>query len=200
MMIHIENLSVSNGARIVLHGVTLHLCAGNVYGLVGANGAGKSTLIRAIAGLVKPCEGRVRVDGRFGYVAQTFSLYPDLRVDENIEFYARCQGLPSQDVRAHVESAIDRLRLGGVCRERSGRLSHGWKQRVSLAAALVHRPEILLLDEATSGIDPDGRNDLWQLFDECRAAGMCVVLSTHHVDEIGRCDRVARLRDGALVA
>ena len=83
--------------------------------------------------------------------------------------------------------------------ERSGRLSHGWKQRVALAAALVHRPRILLLDEATSGIDPDGRNDLWQLFDECREAGMCLMLSTHHVDEIGRCDRVARLRDGALI-
>ena len=101
-MIRIENLSVSNGLRTVLRNVTLEAGAGEVFGLVGANGAGKSTLIRAIAGLVKPTTGSVRVEGTFGYVAQTFSLYPDLRVEENIAFYARCQGRSGAELHRHV--------------------------------------------------------------------------------------------------
>ncbi len=194
----VESLSKSYGAKTVLRDLDLEVLPGEIFGLFGSNGSGKSTLLRIVAGALRPGEGRVTIRGATGYVAQKFSLYPDLTVEENLFFFAQCYRPGPRGVRSDVERVLDRVGLAPFRRERSGELSHGWKQRLSLAAALTHDPALLLLDEATAGLDPAARAALWEVLAECAGCGAAVVLATHFTDEGARCTRVARIEDGKL--
>jgi ABC-2 type transport system ATP-binding protein len=193
------------GRQVALDGVDLRVRRGEVYGLLGPNGAGKTTLIRCLVGLVRPDSGTVTVLGRrlpdlavlarVGYMTQAAALYPDLSVAENLRFFAAISGAPG-----HLD---DVLRLVDL-EERRGSivstLSGGMRTRVSLACALVHRPELLLLDEPTVGVDPQLRAQLWDGFRAMTADGTSIVVSSHVMDEAERCDRLGLIRFGRLLA
>ena len=196
--LQLRNISFSYGPRRVLKEVSLEVPPGRIYALVGANGSGKSTLLRIIAGAIPRYTGVMTLAGTCGYVAQTFALYGDLSVQENISFFARCSGLTAGRLKAAEDEVLEGIGLVPVRDQRASQLSHGWKQRLKLAVALCHKPSILLLDEATAGIDPDARNRIWNLLAGYAEAGTTILLATHHTDEAARCDRIAYLNDGAL--
>ncbi len=198
--VSVRDVSKAYGPRTVLNRVNLQVAPGEIYGIFGSNGCGKSTLLRILAGSIRPDGGTAAGTGLAGYVAQRFSLYRDLSVEENLTFYARCYRRPIDSIRSGIEKAIERLELGPYRRQRAGRLSHGWKQRLSLAAALCHEPSVLLLDEATAGIDPIARTGLWRILADCTRSGTAIVLATHFTDEAERCDRTGYLEQGALAA
>ena len=193
-----ERLTKLYGAKTALDLEHFEAHAGEIYALLGANGSGKSTLIRILAGGLRPTSGRYQLTGSTGYVAQNFALYDDLPVEENIRFMARLYGLSGRALSQLVDGVLDRLELTPMRRERASSLSHGWKQRLALAAALCHNPAILLLDEATAGIDPVARHSLWNILSDCARSGMAVVLATHHVDEAANAHRIGYLRAGRL--
>jgi ABC-2 type transport system ATP-binding protein len=194
------------GQRFALDDVSLRVPAGGIVGLLGGNGAGKSTLLKVLCGLLTPDAGKVFVAGakpaaarcRIGYVAQTFGLYEDLSVSENLEFYGRAYGLERPIALEQVEAALARFRLTKYRRDRTGSLSHGWRQRVAMASALLHRPAVFLLDEATAGLDPAARRYAWQVMEEEAARGAAVFVSTHHLDEAARCCSVVFLHAGRV--
>lgn len=207
--ISVSGVTNDYGPGAVLRGVDIEVAPGEIYGLFGANGSGKSTLIRILTGISGPATGTVRVCGQdvradastrrlLGYVAQKFGLYQDLSVEENLNFYARCYGLQGAPLARAVDRTIERLSLGNLRRDITGELSHGWKQRLALAAALCHEPRVLILDEATAGIDPVGRRQLWIIFREFASAGGAILLSTHHLDEAELCSRIGYLADGRV--
>jgi ABC-2 type transport system ATP-binding protein len=205
-----SRLRVSYANRLILRDIDLHLAPGDTCALLGANGSGKSTLLRALAGLVKPESGSVAIGGRdlyrqraaalaqVGFVAQRFGLYEDLTVEENLRFYGRCYELWGEPLRRAIDASIERFDLAAWRRNTAGTLSYGWKQRLAAAAATLHSPSLLLLDEATTGLDVDGRAAMWEILTGYANAGTAVLLITHHDDDAARCDRVARLRDGAV--
>jgi len=190
---------MSYGQHQVLDRVSLEVSPGEIYGLLGSNGSGKSTLLRIVAGAIRPLAGDVVVRGPHGYVAQTFALYEDLPVAANIEFFGQCAGLRGHKLTASVHEVMDRVGLLGVRNQPTSQLSHGWRQRLKLAVALCNAPSVLLLDEVTAGIDPIARQDLWQILKTYARSGMAILLSTHHMDEAARCDRVGYLKDGSLL-
>jgi ABC-2 type transport system ATP-binding protein len=194
----LDRISKQYGARAVLREVSLEVAQGEIHGLMGANGSGKSTLLRIVAGGLRPTSGKVRTSGSTGYVAQKFSLYEDLSVDENLAFWVQCHGFSGVAARTRVADVMARLDLAQFRQHRAGDLSHGWKQRLALAAALCHGPSILLLDEATSGFDPEARQDLWHVLHACARRGTAILLATHQMDEADHCDRISYLREGAL--
>jgi ABC-2 type transport system ATP-binding protein len=196
--IRIRQLAFAHGRKKVLSGVDLDLYPGKIYGLVGSNGSGKSTLLRLLAGALRSSAGEIAVRGTVGYVAQKFSLYEDLRVEENIRFFARCHGLSGLTLEERVSSLLSRFGLESIRRQRTSDQSQGWKQRIAMAAALCHNPSTLLLDEVTSGLDPRARQDLWTYLAECRQAGMSILLSTHFLEEAQRCDEIWSLEEGCL--
>jgi len=196
----IESLSKAYGAKNVLCGLNLEILPGEIYGLFGSNGSGKSTLLRIAAGALRKTSGSVRLGGATGYVAQKFSLYPDLTVEENVVFFAKCYDANPAEARARAAAVIDRLGLATFRQEPAGQLSHGWRQRLSLAAALTHSPSLLLLDEATAGLDPAARATLWEVLSDYARAGGAILLATHFTDEGERCSRTACLEDGRLTA
>ncbi|MDP8979538.1 MAG: ABC transporter ATP-binding protein [Acidobacteriota bacterium] len=196
--VSVREVSFSHGPKQVLDRVSIELRTGKIHGLLGGNGSGKSTLLRILAGALRPSGGEIRRAGSTGYVAQRFSLYEDLRVEENLCFCARCYGLMGRELRMRVDEVLARLDLESLRRERTSRLSQGWKQRVAMAAALCHRPSVLLLDETTAGLDPTARQELWQVFGECCQEGCAILLATHHLDEAERCDEVGYLENGHM--
>lgn len=204
--IEIRNLRVRRGGRLVLDSLTLDVSAGSVTGLLGPSGSGKSTLIRAIVGVQIVESGEVRVLGcpagsadlrpRVGYVTQAPSVYGDLTVRENLDYFARILG-----VRAgRIEETIDEVDLVGQTDQIVGNLSGGQRSRVSLATALLNRPDLLVLDEPTVGLDPVLRRDLWDLFHRLAENGSTLLVSSHVMEEASRCDALLLLRDGDLLA
>ena len=204
--IEIRNLRVRRGGRLVLDNLTLDVSAGSVTGLLGPSGSGKSTLIRAIVGVQIVESGEVRVLGcpagsadlrpRVGYVTQAPSVYGDLTVRENLDYFARILG-----VRAgRIEETIDEVDLVGQTDQIVGNLSGGQRSRVSLATALLNRPDLLVLDEPTVGLDPVLRRDLWDLFHRLAENGSTLLVSSHVMEEASRCDALLLLRDGDLLA
>lgn len=187
-----------------LDGLDLAVAPGELYGLVGPNGSGKTTLIRVLMALEAPTSGRVRVLGRrpgahareIGYMPQEDALYPDLSVRENLAFFA---GLYGADLDAEARRMLRLVRLWDERDRLVGELSGGMRRRASLAAALVHDPRVLFLDEPTVGVDPLLRNELWASFRERADAGASLLITTHHLEEARRCDRVGLLWRGRML-
>jgi ABC-2 type transport system ATP-binding protein len=194
--------------------VSFDIPRGGIFGFLGPNGSGKSTTIRMLAGLLAPTKGAItglggldvtrdteRWKHRLGYMSQKFSLYLDLTVIENLRFFGAIYGLGRDALESRIASLAARLTFESLLKASTGTLSTGQRQRVALAAALLHEPELLFLDEPTGGVDPKGRRQFWDLIDELTATrGMTVLVTTHYMDEAEQCARLVLILDGKLVA
>lgn len=199
------------GAIPAVQDLDLEVRRGEVFGLLGPNGSGKTTTIRMLTGLMAPTAGSATVVGidvvatpervreRIGYMSQRFGLYEDLTVEENLRFYGGVYGLVGPARRERIEEQFVTYRLAERRRQLAATLSGGWKQRLALACATVHRPDLVFLDEPTAGVDPASRRLFWQLIGEQAGRGMTVVVTTHYMDEAERCDRLAFLSRGHLI-
>ena len=208
-VIQTNSLTKYFGDFCAVDAVTFEVHAGEVVGYLGPNGSGKTTTIRMLMGLLLPSSGSAQVLGfdiesdpeairaRCGYMSQKFALYDELTALENLEFYAGVYGVRE---RAHIEGTLDRLGLRAVLKERAGSLPVGWRQRLALATAIVHRPKLLFLDEPTSGVDPTARRDFWDLIYEFVAEGVTAFVTTHYMDEAEYCGRVGIMSTGRLLA
>jgi ABC-2 type transport system ATP-binding protein len=204
--IGVEDLRVVRGGRLVLDGLSVGVPAGAVTGLLGPSGSGKTTLMRAIVGVQVVASGRVTVLGRpagsaelrsrVGYVTQAPSVYGDLTVGENLAYFARILAVPD----ARIAEVVRDVGLAGHVDQVVRTLSGGERSRVSLASALLSRPEVLVLDEPTVGLDPVLRRDLWELFHGLAGGGTTLLVSSHVMDEAARCDYLLLMRDGEIVA
>ncbi|QDH71706.1 ABC transporter ATP-binding protein [Marilutibacter alkalisoli] len=200
------------GDLVAVDGVDLTVPRAHVYGFLGPNGSGKTTTIRMLCGLLGHDAGEVEVLGlrvpgqaeelrrHIGYMTQRFSLFGDLSVRENLEFMAAAQGVPKQKTRSRIDELVEQYHFGDRQKQLAGTMSGGQKQRLALAAAVIHEPELLFLDEPTSAVDPESRRDFWEKLFELADAGTTLLVSTHYMDEAERCHRLAILDRGALVA
>lgn len=205
-VIDVRGLTKRFGAKTVVDSFDLVVPRGAIYGFLGPNGSGKTTTIRMVCGLLRPDAGAGSVLGldvlaesdrikeRVGYMTQRFSLYEDLSIRENLEFVARLYSLDS--VGDRVEASLASLGLADRARQLAGTLSGGWKQRLALAACMIHEPELLLLDEPTAGVDPKARRDFWDAIRDYAAEGVTTLVSTHYMDEAVQCDRIAFIAYG----
>ena len=209
--IHAQDLTKRFGDFTAVDRVSFEVERGAIYGFLGPNGAGKSTTIRMLCGLMKPTSGSARVAGadvatqpdvlkqRIGYMSQKFSLYSELRVEDNLELYAALYGLSGARYRQRRAWAIEIAHLEGLLRSRVNDLSGGFRQRLALACALMHEPELVFLDEPTGGVDPLMRRAFFALIDSLAASGVTVFLTTHFLDEAEYCHRVALIGSGRLL-
>jgi len=211
LSIETTGLRKTYGDLVAVEGLDLTVRRGEVFGLLGPNGSGKTTTIRMLTGLVKPTSGSARVVGidvvaspekvrqRIGYMSQRFGFYEDLTVTENIRFYAGIYGLFGADKKSRVEEQLTAYALDQRARQLAGTLSGGWKQRLALACATVHRPDLVFLDEPTAGVDPAARRLFWDMIKRQAATGMTMIVTTHYMDEAERCERLAFLSRGHLI-
>ena len=205
-VIDVAHLTKKFGDRVVVDDLALKVPRGAIYGFLGPNGSGKTTTIRMVCGLLKPDAGEGRVLGydvieqsgkikeRVGYMTQKFSLYEDMSIRENLEFVARLYGLDRRNER--VADALEKLGLAERAEQLAGKLSGGWKQRLALAACMIHEPELLLLDEPTAGVDPKARRDFWDNIRRFAQHGVTTLVSTHYMDEAVQCDSIAYIAYG----
>ena len=210
--VEIRGLTKQFGSFTALADLTLTVARGEVFGFLGSNGAGKTTAIRVMCGLLRPTSGEARVldvdvvadpeavKRRIGYMSQRFSLYEDLSVIQNLRFYGGVYGLRGEARREREAWALEMSDLRGKENLVTGSLPGGWKQRLALACAVLHRPEVLFLDEPTSGVDPLSRRRFWRLIKEMAAEGVTGFVTTHYLDEAEQCDRLALMHAGRLVA
>ncbi len=209
-VISVHGLTKRFGPRTVVDHFDLEVARGRICGFLGPNGSGKTTTLRMICGLLIPDAGGGEVLGldlktqrraikqQIGYMTQKFGLFSDLSIAENLEFIARVYGLDNR--RQRVEAALEQLGLASRASQLAGKLSGGWKQRLALAAAVLHEPKILLLDEPTAGVDPKARREFWDQIHRLAANGMTVLVSTHYMDEAERCHEIAYIAYGAMLA
>jgi ABC-2 type transport system ATP-binding protein len=210
--IRVRGLTRRFGALTAVDGIDLDIPVASIYGFLGPNGSGKSTTFRMLCGLLLPSAGEVRVfehrvprdaeivRRRIGYMTQKFSLYDDLSVRENLAFMADIYCVPRRELGGRIEAALAEYRLEALVDQRAGTMSGGQRQRLALAAATLHRPDLLLLDEPTSAVDPQSRRDFWESLFDLSAAGTTILVSTHYMDEAERCHRLAILDRGRLAA
>ncbi|MFM5931481.1 MAG: ABC transporter ATP-binding protein [Novosphingobium sp.] len=208
--ISVRGLTKSFAGRTVVDHVDLTVAQGRICGFLGPNGSGKTTTLRMICGLIIPDEGegevlgldlrsrRSAIKSQIGYMTQKFGLFGDLTIRENLEFIARVYALDDRDRK--VSDALDRLGLASRADQLAGKLSGGWKQRLALAAAVLHEPRILLLDEPTAGVDPLARREFWDQIHDLAREGMTVLVSTHYMDEAERCHEIAYIAYGVMLA
>lgn len=206
-----ENISRRFGNLVAVDNVSLVVPRSAIYGFLGPNGSGKSTIIRMFCGVLRPTGGHGTVLGhdvardseaiksRIGYMSQRFSLYGDLTVAENIKFYGRIYGLRADALRARRDAVLALVGMQDLVAQSTHTLSGGWKQRLALACALIHEPEVVFLDEPTAGIDPVARRDLWDLLFDLSAHGVTLFVTTHYMDEAERCTHVGYIHLGKLV-
>jgi len=209
-VIEVEGLTKRFGGKMAVDHVSLAVRRGQIYGFLGPNGSGKTTTIRMLCGLLTPDEGRgtclgfdilresARIKREVGYMTQRFSLYEDLSIEENLQFVARMYAVTDRSRR--IAAALERLGLAQRRAQLAGTLSGGWKQRLALAACLLHDPKLLLLDEPTAGVDPGARRDFWEHIHALAHEGITVLVSTHYMDEAERCHEVAYIAYGKLLA
>ena len=208
--IDVQGLSKSFGHKRVVNGLSLRVEKGEIYGFLGPNGSGKTTSIRMLCGLLTPDEGSgtclgfdvrsqsAEIKKQIGYMTQRFSFYEDLSIRENLDFVARLYAMPNR--RQAVQAGMEELGLADRANQLAGTLSGGWKQRLALAACMLHRPRLLLLDEPTAGVDPKARRDFWDEIHRLAGQGISVLVSTHYMDEAARCHRLAYIAYGNLLA
>ena len=209
-VIDVTGLTKVFGHKTVVDHCDMRVSQGEIYGFLGPNGSGKTTFIRMLCGLLRPDDGTgtclgfdvrtesERIKPMVGYMSQRFSLYEDLSVRENLEFIARMYGIA--DRAGAVARTVERLNLGRFRDQLAGTLSGGWKQRLALAACMIHQPRLLLLDEPTAGVDPMARRDFWDEVHRLAGEGITALISTHYMDEAERCHRLAYIAYGHLLA
>ena len=210
LAIDVQGLSKCFGTLQAVDNVSLQIEQGHITGFLGPNGSGKTTSLRMLCGLLTPDSGQGQVLGydfpreaelikrQTGYMTQRFSLYEDLTIEENLAFIARVYSLDR--VNARVDDQLEKLGLQHRRKQLAGNLSGGWKQRLALAAAVMHEPKLLLLDEPTAGVDPQARRDFWDEIHRLADDGMTVMVSTHYMDEAERCHEIAYIFNGKLIA
>lgn len=210
LAIDVTGLTKSFAGRKVVNDFAIQVPRGQVWGFLGPNGSGKTTTIRLLCGLLLPDSGSgsclgydiiretEQIKRNVGYMTQRFSFYEDLSIRENLDFVARVYEM--KDRRTAVDAAIERLGLTKRQNQLAGQLSGGWKQRLALAACILHRPQLLLLDEPTAGVDPQARRDFWDEIHVLAGQGLTVLVSTHYMDEAERCDRIVYLAYGTVLA
>jgi len=210
LAIDVKGMTKRFGEHTVVNGIDLQVRYGEIYGFLGPNGSGKTTFIRMLCGLLKADAGSghclgydvvresAAIKRQVGYMTQRFSYYEDLSIQENLEFVAQVYEMP--DRKKVVEESLARLGLLSRRKQLTGELSGGWKQRLALAASLIHNPKLLLLDEPTAGVDPKARRDFWEQIHELAAEGLTFLITTHYMDEAERCHRLAYLSYGNILA
>ena len=210
LVVDVRGVTKRFGGRAVVNNIAMQVRRGEIYGFLGPNGSGKTTFLRMLCGLLTPDAGEgvcVGLDFRtqsaeikkhVGYMTQRFSFYEDLTIEENLDFIARIYGVPRR--KEAVTRSLETLGLVPRRRQLAGVLSGGWKQRLALAASLIHDPQLLLLDEPTAGVDPKARRDFWQEIHRLAAEGLTVLITTHYMDEAERCHRLAYIAYGNLLA
>ena len=206
LVIDVSGLTKKFGDLVAVDHLDMKVPKGSIYGFLGPNGSGKTTTIRMMCGLLKPDAGSGsclgydvlrdsdRIKAHVGYMTQRFSLYEDLTIRENLDFMARMHDLPNR--AACVDQSLEDLGLQSRGNQLAGNLSGGWKQRLALAAAVLHKPQLLLLDEPTAGVDPKARRDFWDNIRNLSNAGVTVLVSTHYMDEAVQCDYIAYIAYG----
>src|SRR6185436_758168 len=210
LAIDVTGVTKRFGNKTVVNAIDLQVRRGEIYGFLGPNGSGKTTFIRMLCGLLTPDAGsgtclgydvrtqQAEIKRHVGYMTQKFSYYEDLTIRENLDFIARVYDVPDRNLA--VQRSLDRLGLANRSHQLAGQLSGGWKQRLALAACLIHAPQLLLLDEPTAGVDPKARRDFWDEIRALAASGLTVLITTHYMDEAERCDQLAYLAYGKLLA
>jgi ABC-2 type transport system ATP-binding protein len=210
--IQTEGLSKDFGNFTAVDQVSFEIKGGEIFGFLGPNGSGKTTTIRMMLGLLTPSDGTIEVLGlpipdqiqrvlpRIGYMSQQFSLYNDLTVLQNLNFYGQAYGIESALAEAKIQDAISLSGLEGYENTRTSDLSGGWRQRLALSAAILHKPEVLFLDEPTAGVDPVSRRAFWELLYQLVTEGITVFITTHYMDEAEHCHRLAFIQHGRIIA